>query len=1110
MRPTLSLMHIGKPKSVIPVPLAGATGSRGRRDPLSKGDASESGASGSLCLELVPGVGPAKGLFARSIHASTRASAVIAVLAILGLLVVGSLIEPSAALAKTSLDSALDGPWRWLEPDLDSFHFSDSLESGPWLESAVSRDPDRREASRDTIARSLESEILSPEVGVQGEEEPAVQASILRRAALDSARLLEAAGASAAAAEAYAEVVASGDVVLVDVWHGLAVSHARAGDIERAESAFLFGLDASGRASDQIRLRYDLAGFYAQQGRLLESIAVVEALMPHAPDSQELVRAKKALSYSVDLAAQLQPRGEVVEWPTPEPEPGWEAVDPRVATAAESLPEPVRERLLPVAQSFVGDEGTRSGLMLGAGAFVLLAGFVLVRQRGDLAISIEYPEELRGMFRVRVRGGNRPLPNAATEAMIREGGASTRKEHHMVSRETQFQRLLTGRYQVIVDGLLIDPATDEVLAQIHEEKVVRIRYKRTIRLEFDEHPTTCPVDLAVMWGERPAQEAQITVPGLIDKPRAAARGSIRVLLPKGDYRLLIGCGDRVFERELEVDSFRPSSVTLDVLQEEAVFKGCPPAVEPYLRGDLPGVAKALERDGQSELGFRLLATKHEAEGEPSRAADFYESAGDSMQAARLRIAQGDSARAAALFEQSEAWLEAAEAHKTNGAIERAGECYETALDYERAIECYKEAASIDKWVTALERYGRVFDASKLAIEHGQRPRAIRLLQRVEATDPDFREACSLLADAFETEEHFDLAAAKMNEYVGTFRPDYATAETYSRLAELWENAGHNERALEVLEDLRRREPTYPNIAARIELLRKARSASGHLFNSSGGRMVADQGATAFVGDVRYELQEEIGRGGMGVVYRARDTRLDRIVALKRLPEGLRRHHPRALQFFLREAQSAARLNHPNIVTVFDADQQDGQFFITMELLEGQPLQTILHERGQLSPSNVVGIARQACRGLEYAHGQGIVHRDIKTANLFVTADRVVKIMDFGLAKVLAEVRGATTMVSGTPYYMSPEQVLGQDVDHRSDLYSFGVTLFELSTGSVPFDTGEVAYHHRHTPVPDPQAIRPDLPDDLSQFILRLLSKGPEDRYQSASEMLSVLTEMEHE
>ena len=246
------------------------------------------------------------------------------------------------------------------------------------------------------------------------------------------------------------------------------------------------------------------------------------------------------------------------------------------------------------------------------------------------------------------------------------------------------------------------------------------------------------------------------------------------------------------------------------------------------------------------------------------------------------------------------------------------------------------------------------------------------------------------------------------------------------------------------------------------------------------------------------------------VYRARDSRLDRIVALKRLPEGLRRHHPRALQFFLREAQSAARRNHANIVTVYDADQQDGQFFITMELLEGQPLQTVLRERGQLSPSNILGIARQACRGLDYAHSQGVIHRDIKTANLFVTTDRVVKIMDFGLAKVLEEVRGATTLVSGTPYYMSPEHVLGDDVDHRSDLYSLGVTLFELATGGVPFDSGEVGYHHRHSPVPDPHSLRRDLPQDLSRLILDLLEKDPGQRIQTASLVLEALYQIDPE
>ncbi|MFP6656197.1 MAG: serine/threonine-protein kinase, partial [Myxococcota bacterium] len=140
--------------------------------------------------------------------------------------------------------------------------------------------------------------------------------------------------------------------------------------------------------------------------------------------------------------------------------------------------------------------------------------------------------------------------------------------------------------------------------------------------------------------------------------------------------------------------------------------------------------------------------------------------------------------------------------------------------------------------------------------------------------------------------------------------------------------------------------------------------------------------------------------------------------------------------------------------------------------------------------------------------QDVIHRDIKTANLFVTTERVVKIMDFGLAKVLEEVRGATTLVSGTPYYMSPEQVLGEDVDHRTDLYSLGVTLFELSTGGVPFDSGEVGYHHRHTPVQDPRELRPDLPSALAELILCLLEKERESRPQSASEVLEMLFEID--
>lgn len=1011
----------------------------------------------------------------------------------------------AAAASATQTPDAIRGPWRWLEPTIGQLAPTTPETVGPWQELAITRAAARRAAEIDR----LEAELVARDgrLAAAWDAPGSARAPILRRAALDSARLLEAAGESAAAARAYASVIDSGEVVLVDVWHGLAVNLAREGDALAAERAFLRGLDASGRASDQIRFRFDLAGFYVQQGRLVEALAVIDALAPHAPESTALVDARLGLGTAIELESLTRPRGPQVPWPAPPPEPGWERFDPRVVAWVQRLPESWQAALLPLAERFAAEEGTRLLVYGGVGLLVLLALGALLRQRGDVTVTIAYPDELRGLFQVRVRNGRRAVPEPATEEQIRSGGASTRKDHHMVSRETHFQRLFTGRYHLVIDGLLIDPETEEVLGKIREEKVVRVRHRRTIRMEFDAHPSTCPVDVEVVWGDRPAVEAKVTVPGFIDKPRQAVDGAIRILLPKGQYRLLVGCGDRVFDQALSVTSFRPTALSVDVLEAEAVFKGCPPAVDPYLRSDLPAVARALERDGQAELGFRLLATQHVAEGQTGRAADYYESAGDLVSAANLRLEQGELGRAAALFEQAEEWIPAAKAHRRNGQVLSAGECYERALDYESAIECYRESGAIDRWLTALERYGEVFPAAKLALEHNQRPRAIRLLQRVEPTDEDFREACALLAEAFETEGHFDLAAGKLDEYIATFRPAFATADTYSRLAELWESAGHPERALDVLEDLRRREPTFPNIAARIEMLRKQRSATGHLY-ASGSARPSGGGATAFVGDVRYDLIEEIGRGGMGVVYRARDTRLDRIVALKRLPEGLRRHHPRALQFFLREAQSAARLNHPNIVTVYDADQQDGQFFITMELLEGQPLHAILHERGQLSPSNVLGIARQACRGLDYAHEQGVVHRDIKTANLFVTTERVVKIMDFGLAKVLEEVRGATTLVTGTPYYMSPEQVLGRDVDHRTDLYSLGVTLFELATGGVPFDSGEVAYHHRHTPVPDPQSLRPDLPDALSHLVLRLLEKEPDARFQSAAAVLDALTAIE--
>ena len=242
---------------------------------------------------------------------------------------------------------------------------------------------------------------------------------------------------------------------------------------------------------------------------------------------------------------------------------------------------------------------------------------------------------------------------------------------------------------------------------------------------------------------------------------------------------------------------------------------------------------------------------------------------------------------------------------------------------------------------------------------------------------------------------------------------------------------------------------------------------------------------------------------MGIVYKAQDTVLDRTVALKVLPESLK-ENPQSLKNFLREAQSAAQLNHPNIVTVFDTGEQDGVYFIAMEYVDGNTLKEIVRARGRISGGGIVHVLAQMCEALAYAHENKIVHRDIKTANTMWTRDRKAKIMDFGLARVIEEVRNHTTVVSGTPYYMSPEQTLGKNVDHRTDIYSLGVTLFELATGTLPFREGNLPYHHVHTPPPDPAELNPELAPLLRGIILRCLEKDPADRYASTREILEEL------
>ncbi|HEY5897568.1 MAG TPA: serine/threonine-protein kinase [Burkholderiales bacterium] len=260
---------------------------------------------------------------------------------------------------------------------------------------------------------------------------------------------------------------------------------------------------------------------------------------------------------------------------------------------------------------------------------------------------------------------------------------------------------------------------------------------------------------------------------------------------------------------------------------------------------------------------------------------------------------------------------------------------------------------------------------------------------------------------------------------------------------------------------------------------------------------------------RYKILGELGRGAMGIVYKASDPNLDRVVALKTIllepdAEGRDEYHKR----FILEAKAAGKLNHPNIVTTFDCGDHDGVAYLAMELVEGTDLRTRITSEGATA-LEAVEIARQVAEGLAYAHDRGIVHRDIKPANIMLTGQGQAKIMDFGLARVrMADHKTSTGMVLGTPRYMSPEQISGQPVDARSDIFSLGIVLYEMLTGTRLF-SGEDIHQVTHSitqveHVPPTRTV-PGLPAMLDFVVARALKKEPAVRYQTAHELAADLS-----
>jgi len=531
------------------------------------------------------------------------------------------------------------------------------------------------------------------------------------------------------------------------------------------------------------------------------------------------------------------------------------------------------------------------------------------------------------------------------------------------------------------------------------------------------------------------------------------------------------------------------------------------ASERYLSAGLVLEAAAcLEQVGQSVKAAQLRADYHLGEGQKQEAIKELEKAGDWNRVAELYQELGEKRKAADSMDQAGRFKEAGQIWESLENFWKAGEDYEKAGAFDKAAQCYDRAGEISKVSEMYEQARDFYNAGVSYYHRGLLDKSIRALQQVEKGSQDYPKTCSLLGKIFQEKGMLNLAKESLKLAVESQDISRSNIDDFYQLASLDERLGDLEGAMMLYEKILLVDIEYLDVRIKLERLKQSKTvidSRSPSVSQEETQTLREIPSLGVVKPVRYEIIEEIGRGGMGIVYKARDTILDRVVAYKVLPANLK-DHPAALRNFFREAKSAARLNQTNIVTVFDAGEEAGNYYIAMELVEGETVKQILNRDSKVPVKAALLIAGQVGRALEYAHERKVVHRDIKSSNIMWTKDKQTKLMDFGLAKVLEEVKGYQTLASGTPYYMSPEQALGKDIDHRTDIYSLGVTMFEMITGQLPFKSGDAVYHHIHTPPPEARSLVPDLDNTLNKIVLRCMQKDPKERYQDAKSFLDAL------
>jgi tetratricopeptide (TPR) repeat protein/tRNA A-37 threonylcarbamoyl transferase component Bud32 len=549
-------------------------------------------------------------------------------------------------------------------------------------------------------------------------------------------------------------------------------------------------------------------------------------------------------------------------------------------------------------------------------------------------------------------------------------------------------------------------------------------------------------------------------------------------------------GDRENEARCWVFLGKPEKVA-KIDAEAAVARGdLEQAVNHYVRAsEFEQAAACLRKLNRPKEAVRLLAEARVQKGQINEAALYLEQAGEFPRAAELYEQLKQPLKALGLYEKASLWSQAAKISASLGDYPRAAAHFQKGGEPAQASVLLYRLGRADQ---ALEQAlavppgapGSVLAATVLARLYSERqqPDQLAELARRVASKPGKPEEIELLyaLGTFMADRSLTSEAAKIFQRVGELDPLYRDV---------------NEKLAPLSGATSVQSPVNRNASTMAEL----DPAETHAVLGIPEKKGSDSTQAVLpAGNGRYKLEAELGRGAMGIVYKATDTLLGRTVAIKTLPQRFSKD-PMLSRMFLGEARSLATLNHPHIVQIYDMGEMNDTMFLAMEFVTGETLEKSLEKAKRLPVARVLEIGDQLAQALDGAHRAGLVHRDVKPANVMGTADGGLKLMDFGIA-FAAQDNAGPGGAAGTPLYMSPEQIRGETLDGRADLYSLGVVLFQLLSGTLPFEGDNVLKQHLETPPPHVAERVPGLPVQVDALLQKLMAKGAADRFANAGEL----------